>query len=98
MAESGGLLRLPGITERAEIMIQVRLHWNVGRRWLPITVLDPVGHTGGHTGDDANVCLSEHISVVLALEQEVPRWDDAKNVELKRLAALGSRTSFSHRA
>jgi hypothetical protein len=57
--ERGGLLRLPGITNGPEIDdFSPVFHWWVGCRWLPIDgSRTEFGHTGGHTGVDANVCL-----------------------------------------
>ena len=46
------------------------------------------GHTGGHTGDDANVCLSEH-ALCCAGSRKYFAWDDAKNAKLKADRGIG---------
>jgi hypothetical protein len=40
------------------------------------------GHTGGHTGGDANVCLSSTRCATL-ISVKYFAWDDAKNAKLK---------------
>jgi hypothetical protein len=64
-------------------------HWNVGWRWLPNDrSWTAFGHTGGHTGDDANVCLSEH-ALCCAGSRKYFAWDDAKNAKLKADRGIG---------
>ena len=50
MAEGGGLLRLPEITEQAGIFeIRPVFYWELGWRWAYDDHRTAFGHTGGHT-------------------------------------------------
>ena len=64
-------------------------YWNVGWRWLPNDgSWAAFGHTGGHTGRDANVCLSSTRCDPL-ISVKYFAWDDAKNAKLKADRGIG---------
>jgi hypothetical protein len=52
------------------------------------TIAGAVGHTGGHTLDDANVCLSSTRCATLRAVKYFA-WDDAKNANLKADRGIG---------
>jgi hypothetical protein len=73
-----GLLRLPEITERAGIF-EISARFLLGPwRWLPNDGSGiAFGHTGGHTPDDANVCLlGTHCDPLVAVKNFA--WDTRK--------------------
>jgi len=82
-AEGGGLLGRRQLQNGPEIDdFRPVFCSDLGWRWL----LDdgrrtPFGHTGGHTGTDANVCLSEARRSTLMAAKPFA-WDAAKNAQL----------------
>ncbi len=65
------------------------LYWELGWRWLPCDgPWTAFGHTGGHTGADANVCLmGTRCASLMAVKYF--DWDDAKNAKLRAERGIG---------
>ena len=90
------MLRLAEIQNGPEIDdFRPVFYWNVGWRWLPTDrSRTAFGHTGGHTRDDANVCLSStRWATLIAVKYFA--WNDAKNAKPKTDRGIGFEDSSS---